>query len=59
MAITEPASQDATRQTLETTHPNPSLQVTRDHKIKLVDAPVHAPGPGEALLHIKVTGICG
>lgn len=39
--------------------PNPSLQVTADHKLKTVDAPVYAPRPGEALLHVKTTGICG
>ncbi|KAH6724801.1 putative alcohol dehydrogenase [Leptodontidium sp. MPI-SDFR-AT-0119] len=38
---------------------NPSLQVTADHKIKLVSAPRLKPGVGEVLLHIKVTGICG
>ncbi|KAH7034578.1 chaperonin 10-like protein [Microdochium trichocladiopsis] len=44
---------------LKPSHPNPSLQVTADHKLKLVDAPIHEPGPGEVLLHIKTTGICG
>ncbi|CAM1504269.1 Fc.00g018600.m01.CDS01 [Cosmosporella sp. VM-42] len=39
--------------------PNPSLQVTADHKLKTVDAPVYAPKAGEVLLHIKCTGICG
>ena len=38
---------------------NPSLQVTADHKLKMVDAPILKPGKGEVLLHIKVTGICG
>lgn len=38
---------------------NPSLQVTPDHQLKLVDAPVYQPGPGEVLLHIKATGVCG
>jgi len=38
---------------------NPSLQVTAEHKIKMVDAPVNRPGPREVLLHIKATGICG
>ena len=38
---------------------NPSLQVTADHKVKVVDAPILKPGKGEVLLHIKVTGICG
>lgn len=38
---------------------NPSLQVTEDHKIKMLDAPILQPGKGEVLLHIKVTGICG
>ncbi|CAK7207478.1 hypothetical protein SEUCBS139899_010288 [Sporothrix eucalyptigena] len=44
---------------LKTSHPNPSLQVTADHRIKMQDAPVREPGPGEALIHIKTTGICG
>lgn len=39
--------------------PNPSLQVTPDHSLKLVEAPVYAPRKGEALVHIKATGICG
>ena len=38
---------------------NPSLQVTADHRIKMVDAPVYRPARGEVLLHIKATGICG
>lgn len=38
---------------------NPSLQVTADHKIKMVKAPIHRPKQGEVLLHIKATGICG
>ncbi|CAI4215614.1 unnamed protein product [Parascedosporium putredinis] len=25
----------------------------------MVEAPVHSPGPGEVLLHVKATGICG
>lgn len=38
---------------------NPSLQVTADHKIKMVNAPIRRPKAGEVLLHIKATGICG
>ncbi|RJE22738.1 Dehydrogenase [Aspergillus sclerotialis] len=38
---------------------NPSLQVTADHQLKQVEAPIISPGKGEALLHIKATGICG
>lgn len=38
---------------------NPSLQVTADHKIKMVEAPIGKPGPGEVLIHVKATGICG
>ncbi|KAL4780685.1 chaperonin 10-like protein [Aspergillus varians] len=38
---------------------NPSLQVTADHQIKLVEAPIHSPGKDEVLLRIKATGICG
>ncbi|KNA96789.1 alcohol dehydrogenase [Fusarium oxysporum f. sp. lycopersici 4287] len=46
-------------QTLKAPLPNPSLQVTADHNLKRVDAPVYAPKSGEVLLHIKATGICG
>lgn len=38
---------------------NPSLQVTKDHTLKMVAAPIPLPGPKDVLLHIKVTGICG
>ncbi|MCJ1302297.1 hypothetical protein MMC08_005100 [Hypocenomyce scalaris] len=51
--LREPNGMDLT--TLE----NPSLQVTADHMIKLVPAPVLTPGRGDVLLQIKVTGICG
>ncbi|KAI6482764.1 hypothetical protein MCOR18_004468 [Pyricularia oryzae] len=39
--------------------PNPSLQVTADHQLKQVEAPILSPGPGEVLLHVKCTGVCG
>ncbi|KAK1149075.1 hypothetical protein N8T08_007753 [Aspergillus melleus] len=45
--------------TLTTALPNPSLQVTADHNIKLVEAPVYAPQRDQVLLQIKATGICG
>lgn len=45
--------------TIRTSHSNPSLQVTADHQIKMVEAPVESPGPGQVLLHIKATGVCG
>ena len=38
---------------------NPALQVTPDHKLKMVDAPIEEPGPGEVTLQIKCSGICG
>ncbi|RYP48512.1 hypothetical protein DL769_011192 [Monosporascus sp. CRB-8-3] len=38
---------------------NPSLQVTADHNLKLVDAPIEEPGPGEVTLQVKCSGICG
>lgn len=38
---------------------NPSLQVTADHSIKLVQAPVRLPSNDEVLIHVKCTGICG
>ena len=45
--------------TLTAPFPNPSLQVTADHQLKQVEAPVLAPSRGEVLLHIKATGVCG
>ncbi|KAF2731961.1 alcohol dehydrogenase [Polyplosphaeria fusca] len=45
--------------TIKTPLPNPSLQVTADHNLKQVDAPVYSPGPNDVLLHIKATGVCG
>ncbi|KAK7955814.1 canditate alcohol dehydrogenase [Apiospora aurea] len=48
-----------TQHVIKASHPNPSLQVTADHQIKMVEAPVEEPGPGQVLLHIKATGICG
>ncbi|KAE8148684.1 chaperonin 10-like protein [Aspergillus avenaceus] len=48
-----------TADTLATPLPNPSLQVTADHNLKCVNAPVYAPKHGEVLLQIKATGICG
>ncbi|CDK29234.1 unnamed protein product [Kuraishia capsulata CBS 1993] len=38
---------------------NPSLQVTADHRIEVVEAPIEKPGSGKVLVHIKTTGICG
>jgi len=40
-------------------HSNPSLQVTADHRIEILEAPIERPGLGDVLLHIKATGICG
>ncbi|OIW31513.1 GroES-like protein [Coniochaeta ligniaria NRRL 30616] len=45
--------------TISTSLRNPSLQVTADHRLKQVEAPVYAPRAGEVLLHIKATGVCG
>ncbi|KAM0276548.1 hypothetical protein ACHAQH_006649 [Verticillium albo-atrum] len=52
-----PALNDA--EVLQAPLPNPSLQVTADHRIKTVEAPVLAPKKGEVLLQIKATGVCG
>lgn len=38
---------------------NPSLFVTPDHQLKMVDGPIEKPGPGEVTLQIKCSGICG
>lgn len=45
--------------TIKAPLPNPSLQVTADHRLKQQEAPVYAPRKGEVLLHIKATGVCG
>ncbi|KAH8819850.1 putative alcohol dehydrogenase [Xylogone sp. PMI_703] len=40
--------------------PNPSLQVTADHRIKLVPStPVSVLQPDQVLIHVRATGICG
>lgn len=52
-----PAVNDA--EVLQAPLPNPSLQVTADHRIKTVEALVLAPKKGEVLLQIKATGVCG
>ena len=52
-------AQTHAQETLRAPLPNPSLQVTADHQLKAIDAPVFAPKAGEALLHIKATGVCG
>ncbi|KAH6691409.1 chaperonin 10-like protein [Plectosphaerella plurivora] len=50
---------NGTPETLVAPLPNPALQVTADHNLKAIDAPVLAPKRGEVLLHIKATGVCG
>ncbi|PSR85781.1 canditate alcohol dehydrogenase [Coniella lustricola] len=47
------------RQVIKAPLPNPSLQVTADHRLKSLEAPVYSPSKGEVLLHVKTTGICG
>ena len=53
------ATKPLDKMVIKVSHPNPSLQVTADHQLKSVNAPVYAPGRGEVLVHIKATGICG
>ncbi|RBR08677.1 uncharacterized protein FIESC28_10131 [Fusarium coffeatum] len=55
----KPSGPPDNAQIIQAPLPNPSLQVTADHNLKRVDAPVYAPQAGEVLLHIKATGICG
>jgi L-iditol 2-dehydrogenase len=57
--VAAPTKSVGDRVAIKASHPNPSLQVTADHKLKAVEAPVYAPRAGEALVHIKATGICG
>ncbi|EUC42781.1 hypothetical protein COCMIDRAFT_39193 [Bipolaris oryzae ATCC 44560] len=54
-----PKQTSTVRTTIKTSLPNPSLQVTADHQLKLQEAPVYVPAKGEVLLHIKATGVCG
>ncbi|KDN64785.1 putative sorbitol dehydrogenase [Colletotrichum sublineola] len=54
-----PAPSTASQETLEAPLSNPSLVVTADHRLKAEEAPVFAPKPGEALVHVKATGVCG
>ncbi|KAK9449620.1 chaperonin 10-like protein [Limtongia smithiae] len=39
--------------------PNACLRATADHRIKLEEAPILAPGKGEVLIHVRATGVCG
>ncbi|KAH3669231.1 hypothetical protein OGAPHI_001352 [Ogataea philodendri] len=39
--------------------PNPSLQTNEHHDLEMVEAKVGTPGPGEVVLHLRATGICG
>lgn len=55
----EAQTNGSARQVIQAPLPNPSLQATADHSLKSAEAPVYAPGPGEVLLHVKATGICG
>ncbi|RJE20203.1 Dehydrogenase [Aspergillus sclerotialis] len=57
--VTVSKSRTDDRTVIMTSYPNPSLQVTADHNLKCVEAPVYTPRKGEALVHIKATGICG
>lgn len=54
-----PSANGTSKRTIQTPLPNPSLQVTKDHTLKMEEAPVYAPAKGEVLLHIKATGVCG
>lgn len=65
IAVTElkqrsiPVAAAADQETLDAPLPNPSLVVTADHQLKAEEAPVLAPKRGEALVHVKATGVCG
>ena len=41
------------------TFTNPSLQVTKNHTLELNETAVNRPQPGQVLLHVRATGICG
>ncbi|OIW31453.1 putative alcohol dehydrogenase [Coniochaeta ligniaria NRRL 30616] len=59
MAGERPPQEAKANSLMRVSHSNPSLQVTADHRLKMVEAPVHEPGTGEVLLHIRTTGVCG
>jgi hypothetical protein len=52
-------ARDLEHRIIQAPRPNPSLQATADHNLKLVEAPVYKPERGQVLLQIKATGICG
>lgn len=39
--------------------PNLTLRATSEKTLKLTKAEVKQPGPGEALVHVRATGVCG
>lgn len=49
----------STIQRLSQKYTNPALHVTPDHHIALQETEIPTPGPQEALVHVKCTGICG
>ncbi|KAL0943374.1 sorbitol dehydrogenase [Colletotrichum truncatum] len=59
VVVKEVETKSAPAETLAAPHPNPSLVVTADHRLKAEEAPVLAPKKGEVLVHVKATGVCG
>lgn len=58
--IDESSANNSSKRCLISNLPNPSLQVTAEHTIKLVSStPIPSLEPGQVLIHVRATGICG
>ena len=42
-----------------TTHANPALYTTKDHRIYSAPSPVLKPGPDDCVVHVRANGVCG
>lgn len=38
---------------------NLAVATTPSHELKLIESPIPEPGPGQCLVHVRATGICG
>lgn len=57
--ISQAAANSVTAETLYTTHPNPALYTTKDHRIYSAPSPALKPGTTDCIVHVRANGICG
>lgn len=56
------ATRTSSESALSSTHiksQNVSVFTNPEHELYIKNGPVPAPGPGECLIHVRATGICG